>query len=650
MVNRGTDAWHSINSNSKRDDVLNDLVTRKAPKKVLVGIGLVLPLLLFSGCAIIPKPITQDEVRNRIAEDTAGMYLNQEPINGPVSVEEAIARTLKYNLDYRLKQMESALELGLTGFASYDMLPRLLTSAGYRSRLNEPGGTSIGIVDNQISLRPSRATQKNHAQAAAEFSWNLLDFGVSYYRARQQANKFLIAEERRRKVVQNMVQDVRTSFWRALGAQRLAKQTKEILNQANLALARSREAEVQRLIPPALALNYQRALLDAISLLNLRRQDLEIAKRELAALMNVEPGVDFILEGADEAKLPAPPTDIRKLEELALLQRPELREEDSRKRITADETRKQLLSMLPSVSFDYGFNFDSNNLLYNNSWFQGGVRISWNLMRIAAIPSLLKTQEGQVEVDRSRRMALSMAIMTQLRVGAERYRLAIIDFKLADIGFQVDQRLAANMRASVTAKLNSELEAIRINARAVLGAYQRANAYANAQIAFGRLYNTLGFDPLPDNFDDDTLEKLTERIREHLQTTEEDTLRMTSNLFGHLPTLSIIFVGVEDPVLQVRMKAQVAALLARHQIDLDAENGVPLILTMQRIPSDEIETTIWTLELEGGSDTNKKPAKFVTTLPSNSRASAYESALIAAVTSVLPELRSWLAELAKEDK
>ena len=77
-------------------------------------------------------------------------------------------------------------------------------------------------------------------------------------------------------------------------------------------------------------------------------------------------------------------------------------------------------------------------------------------MRIAAIPSLLKTQEGQVEVDRSRRMALSMAIMTQLRVGAERYRLAIIDFKLADIGFQVDQRLAANMRASVTAKLNSK--------------------------------------------------------------------------------------------------------------------------------------------------------------------------------------------------
>jgi outer membrane protein TolC len=124
--------------------------------------------------------------------------------------------------------------------------------------------------------------------------------------------------------------------------------------------------------------------------------------------------------------LPASPTNIRKLEELALLQRPELREEDSKKRITANETRKQLVSMFPAISLDYGFNYDSNNLLFHNSWFQGGVRVSWNIMRLAALPVLLKNQEGQIEVDRSRRMALSMAIMTQLRVSIERYRLALI--------------------------------------------------------------------------------------------------------------------------------------------------------------------------------------------------------------------------------
>ncbi len=125
---------------------------------------------------------------------------------------------------------------------------------------------------------------------------------------------------------------------------------------------------------------------------------------------------------------------------------------------------------------------------------------------------------------------------------------------------------------------------------------------------------------------------------------------MTSNLFGHFPTVSIMFVGVDDLILQVRMKAQVAVLLARHQIELDAENGLPFVLTMQRIPNDEIETTSWTLVLEGDKGMNKKSAKFITTIPSNSRDAAYESALIAAITSTLPELRSWLVELAKEDK
>ena len=527
------------------------------------ALALLTAALVLAGCTVTPKLATQDEVRNRVKSDTDSMYLNQTPITGPVGLDEAIARTLKYNLDYRLKKLESALALGLTDYASYDMLPKLLATAGYRTRNNDSGGTSIGIVDGIQSLRPSTSEDRSHSQAGAEFSWNLLDFGVSYYRARQQSDQFLIAEERRRKVVQNMVQDVRAAYWRALGAQRLSAQTKDILERAQLALARSREAETQRLISPVQALNYQRALLDAISFLNQRRQDLEFANRELAALMNVEPGVNFVVAEAAEAKLPAPPNDVRKLEELALLQRPELREEDFKKRITADETRKQLLGMLPGVSFDAGVLYDSNKLAYNNTWSQGGVRISWNLLHLLALPTLKMTQEQQVKTDEARRMALSMAVMTQLRVGVERYRLAVEDFKLADNAAQVDKRLADYTRASVTARLDSELEAIRTHARAVLGSYQRANTYANAQIAFGRLYSSLGFDPLDDNFEGNDIPTLTGRVREHLKLTEQDTLKMTSNLFGYAPSVSVRLVGVDDSVMQVRMKAQIHEMLVR---------------------------------------------------------------------------------------
>ena len=617
--------------------------------QILPKLTILVAALILAGCTITPKLATQEEVRERVKSDTDRMYVNQTPISAPVSLEEAIARTLKYNLDYRLKKMESALALGLTDYASYDTLPKLLASAGYRTRSNQSGGTSIGIVDGVQSLRPSTSEERSHTLAGAEFSWNLLDFGVSYYRARQQSDQFLIAEERRRKVVQNMVQDVRAAYWRALGAQRLSAQTKDILERAQLALARSREAETQRVISPVQALNYQRALLDAISFLNQRRQDLEFASHELAALMNVEPGVTFTVAEASEARLPAPPNDVRKLEEMALVQRPELREEDFKKRISADETRKQLLGMLPGISFDAGLQYDSNQLLNSSRWAQGGVRISWNLLQLVALPSLKATQEQQVRTDEARRMALSMAVMTQLRVGVERYRLAVEDFRLADTAAQVDKRMADYTRAAVTARLESELEAIRTQARAVLGSFQRANTYASAQIAFGRLYNTLGFDPLPDDFDGNDLSTLTERVRAHLKATEQDSLKMTSNLFGHAPSVSVRLVGVDNPIMNVRMKAQINDLLARNQVEVDASNGVPVTFTLSREARDSLENASWSIVLADGKGHVKGETRHASMLPANARDTAYEATLVAALTSKLPQLKTWLGEIAREE-
>jgi outer membrane protein TolC len=596
---------------------------------------------VVAGCSVASKSLTQDEVRDRVKQDTARMYTDQASITAPISMEEAVARALKYNLDYRLKKMESALAQGLTDYASYDMLPQMVASAGYRDRNNYSGGTSIGILDGEVSDRPTSSDARNRSLRGIEFSWNALDFGVSYYRARQQGDQFLIAEERRRKVVQNLLQDVRSSYWRALGAQRLNVQADDVLQRASLALSRSREAETQKIIPPGLALAYQRALLDATTLLNQRRQDLEFAKRELAALMNVPPGADFALAEAVETTLPAAPRELGKLEEMALLQRPELREEDYRKRITADEARKQILGMLPGITLNYGRQHDSNRFLYNNSWSEGGLSLAWNLMRLVSLPALKDAQKYQQQTDEARRMALSMAILTQARVSAERYRLALEDFRLADQASQVDTRLATFTQASVTAKLESELEAIRTQARAVLGQYQRANAYANAHIAFGRLYNTLGFDPIADDFEANDLGTLSQRVKAHLQAAEKDAFALSSNLFGRVATVNVQLAGIQDPVQQVRMKALVTELLGRHQIGIDAKEGSPLLLSYQAAGKNGVEKASWTVELKDEAG-QQQQARFATTIPTNARASVYESSLVAALNANLGELKSWL--------
>lgn len=596
---------------------------------------------VVAGCSVTPKPLEKEDVVARVQEDTARMYVDQTAISGPITMEEAVARALKYNLDYRLKRMESALAQGLTDYARHDMLPQLLATAGYQDRNNFSGGTSIGLLDGVESSYPTSSDERSRNLRGIAFSWNALDFGVSYYRAQQQGDQFLIAEERRRKVVQNMLQDVRAAYWRALGAQKLNAQADEILERAQQALSRSREAETQRVIPPGVALAYQRALLDATSLLQQRRQDLAFAKRELAALMNVPPGAEFEIADVAQPVLPAAPRDITKLEEMALLQRPELREEDLRKRITAAEARKQVLGMLPGISFNVGRQHDSNRYLFNNSWTEGGVNIAWNLMRLAALPSMKEAQKFQEQTDEARRMALSMAILTQTRIGAERYHLALDEFKLADQASQVDQRLADFTRASVTARLDSELEAIRTQARAVLGAYQRANAYANAQIAFGRLYNSLGFDPIADDFTENDLAQLTQRVRGHLQATENDAFSLSSNLFGRAPGVAVQVTGISDPVQRVRMTALAKDLLARHQIEADDQGGVPLQIVFESGEHLGLERAAWTLQMLNPEGGVKQQARFATTIPQDARRSVYESSLVAALNANINDLKNW---------
>ena len=126
------------------------------PKLILVLVAATL-----AGCTVIPQKATQEEVANRVKEDVSKMYVNQEPITAPITLEIAVARTLKYNLDYRLKQMESALALGIADYSKYDMWPKLLANAGYNARSNYSGGTSVGIEDGLESLRPSTSQERD---------------------------------------------------------------------------------------------------------------------------------------------------------------------------------------------------------------------------------------------------------------------------------------------------------------------------------------------------------------------------------------------------------------------------------------------------------------------------------------------------------
>src|SRR5689334_14268064 len=96
---------------------------------------LVMPLLAaglavaLAGCMVRPSPLDAEE-RARIAEEArAALFAGQEPLNGPLTLSEAMARAIKYQAEYRQRQMEQAAAEAQLDVARFDLLPRFTANA-----------------------------------------------------------------------------------------------------------------------------------------------------------------------------------------------------------------------------------------------------------------------------------------------------------------------------------------------------------------------------------------------------------------------------------------------------------------------------------------------------------------------------------------
>jgi outer membrane protein TolC len=456
--------------------------------------------LLFSGCAINPKPITQAERASTLKEDRRSLYTNQEAVAGPLTLEEAIARTIKYNLENRVKLMEQALSLGQIDLARYDMLPKLVANAGYVSRNNELVSDSINVDTREIALGNTTSQERTRNTADLNFTWNALDFGVSYFQAHQQADRALILAERQRKTMHQLMQQVRQAYWLAVGAQALEGQVAPLLFDVRQALADAEAVEREKLRPPLETLNYRKAMLDVVRQLESMRDELLQAKPRLAALMNLPPATPFQLAApAGPLVMPKLPLSLEQMEEKALLQRPELIEADLQERISVLETKKALVRMLPGVEIFAGPHYDSNKYLHNNNWADAGLRVTWNLFNILSGPQQIRVAENQLEVSRMQRLALNIAVLTQVHVAWRDYNGRERQYELAQQMFDIDAKIHHHTKAAVDSDAQNKLNQIRSGVSALMSEYRRYQNYAAMQASYGQLQASLGLDPLPTN-------------------------------------------------------------------------------------------------------------------------------------------------------
>jgi outer membrane protein TolC len=455
----------------------------------------------LAGCSIKPQPLTDDERIAQSAADRVAMFGSQEPLTGPLTLDHAFARALKYNLDRRVKLMQTAVAEDDLDLTTFDMLPKLVTDAGYLNRSNADASSSRSILTQQQSLEPSVSSDRDHRIADLSMSWNILDFGVSYYNAREQANRVLIVDEERRKTVQTLMQDVRSAFWRAAAAQKLEKDVRDGISSAQTAMTAARSVESERLHAPLDTLRYQKSLVQILTQLQAVQSALAVAKTELASLIGLPPGQDFTIAAPSEQEMVITPVTmpIEQMEETALLHNPDLRTESLQTRISVEETRKAILGMLPGITFSYGGSYDSNSFLVNNAWGQGAAQLSWNLMNIVSAPDRYhRAKEGEALSD-IRRQAVSMAVLAQTHIAYQQYLSASSEYRLADQTAEIDGRIYDQVANRTATDAQGELERIAAQVSKVTSSLLRYQSYAAAQAALGRLDASLGKDPVSED-------------------------------------------------------------------------------------------------------------------------------------------------------
>ena len=483
-------------------------------------ISVVSVLLLVSCSSRSPQPLVKSDLAKDIKSDLENISSSLETKVQEIDLYDAIAFAIKNNRDLRVKIMESALSNDQIELTQFDMLPKFAVDAGYKNLGKNPGSTSVTMTGQEpaeLASNPSYSLSQDKSSTTTDigFTWNALDFGLSYIRAGQNADKYLIAKEMERKAIQNITREVIYSYWQTLAADQLLAKIYPLMDRVNIALEDFEYIEELLISSPMDALLYQKELLDVAQVLLSQQRSLMNARTELSTLMGLLPGTEYKLIKT-ETPLTELKIDLETMEEAALFARPELMESRYLKRISSEEVRASMVALMPSLQFNSTWNYNSNQYLLNKSNYEFGSQIGGNLLNIFKAPLTKKAAEASQTMIEEQRLALSMAVLSQVHLSNINYAQSMREYSNARHYLNVSERINEQIKNAQKISRFGELEVIREEASMLVAKLRHDIAYAELQYSLGTIYASIGMDFTPDNIGNFSEKDLASFINESL--------------------------------------------------------------------------------------------------------------------------------------
>ena len=476
------------------------------------GLGLCVSLLL-GGCSINPEPLTNDEFEHLAVTDREMIFDAQEPIQGELSLEVAMSMALKYNLENRVRLLEEAVANQQLDMSKQDLLPTLAANAGFIDRDTVNASTSVSLETGNVSLEPSTSQDKDQFNASGRLRWNVLDFGVSYLQAKQDADRYLITKKAREKVMLSLLKEVRAAYWKAVAMEQMRGELDSISEQVDSLLDYWQSIREQQLRAPVAVLMDIRALIETRQQLDVIRRSIDTARARLANLINAESFTELNLPTElDFPDLASVSDNLDQMELVALANSADYASEVYKVRIEQLESRKTMLRLLPGIEFSYGQSYDDNSFVTNNHWGEFGANLTGDLTRLLFTRQIKKFRESNEQLTITRRLAINMAVITGVHITWQDYKNALTELERAQYLQEIDQEISLLTKNAQQNQSETGAAAIQTELRAFRSKISQLQSYAGAQEALGAFMVSIGVNPIPDNYQEYSVHELAEML------------------------------------------------------------------------------------------------------------------------------------------
>jgi len=453
----------------------------------------------LTACLVKPQPASDNDLYKEAKKNVAQLFSNNtEKSAVHLTYEEALARGVRYNYDYRIKLVNNALQAGQLRVAEFTMFPDLKTTTSLYTRNND--FASFGITAEGQNTGVLNSTPRTLRTAREGFTWNILDFGMGYVRAKQQSERVLIAQEESRKQLQLLAQDIRIAYWKAYSAQRLLREAQQLQETLNKTENNMQLAIADDLVPKEDILRYRNTLLSG------DRQLIELTGKLDKAIIDLKRLIKLPLDAPID--LAAPPSSIarvqnlenlnfKKLDTISLIMRPELRSQDYSIRIARHGVKAAILQAFPGITLNQGWNYNSNKFLINNIWIDKSIDVSWSLLNLASLPSTYDAATTQIKYEELKSMALTLAVLTQTRYAYSQYVNLAKEYSIVKKQAENAEALYKLTLDRNLVSMASKQEVVNAKLQAMIAKMDRDLILADLSTALGELYLSAGFDVLP---------------------------------------------------------------------------------------------------------------------------------------------------------